>query len=93
MEALNPAVLEADVLVFVSPLYYFGFTAQLKTFIDRLYAINGKLRAQIEKKAILLTAGADKMIGRWMELLLITKRWFAILDGNLLGKCVRWDVE
>lgn len=60
MEALNPAILEADVLVFVSPLYYFGFTAQLKTFIDRLYAINGKLRAQTEKKAVLLTAGADK---------------------------------
>lgn len=59
MELLNPSILEADVLVFVSPLYYFGFTAQLKAFIDRFYAINAGLHAQTEKKAILLTAGAD----------------------------------
>lgn len=58
MEALYPSILGADLIVFVTPLYYFGFSAQLKTFIDRFYAVNAKLREQTEKKAILLTAGA-----------------------------------
>lgn len=57
MNALYPVLLEAELVVFISPLYYFGFTAQIKTLIDRFFAVNGKLRAQTGKKAILLTAG------------------------------------
>lgn len=60
MNALYPALLEADLVVFVSPVYYFGFSAQMKTFIDRFYAVNAQLRAQNQKKAILLTAGGGK---------------------------------
>jgi len=32
---LFPKFLESDLVVFATPLYYFGVTAQLKTFIDR----------------------------------------------------------
>ena len=59
MMELYAAVLSADAIVFASPLYYFGMTAQMKLLIDRLYAINAELRKQTYKKAILLTAGAD----------------------------------
>lgn len=52
------AVIEAELIVFVSPLYYFGMTSQLKMVIDRFFAVNDVLR-QKEKKAILLTAGSD----------------------------------
>ncbi|MGN1193549.1 MAG: flavodoxin family protein [Dorea sp.] len=51
-------VVEADTVVFVSPLYYFAMTAQLKMLIDRFFAVNGLLRKQ-KKKAVLLTAGSD----------------------------------
>lgn len=57
MQELLPSVLAADVIVFVSPIYYFGFNAQLKAVIDRFYAVNAQLKQQTEKKAILLTAG------------------------------------
>lgn len=60
MNALYPLLLDADLVVFVTPLYYFGFSAQMKTFIDRFYAVNGQLRVQTRKKAILLTAGGGK---------------------------------
>lgn len=60
MEALLPSVLAADVIVFVSPIYYFGFNAQLKAVIDRFYAVNARLKQQTEKKAILLTAGGGR---------------------------------
>ena len=60
MTQLLPKVLAADLVVFVSPIYYFGFSAQMKTFIDRFYAVNARLRAQTEKKAILLCAGGGR---------------------------------
>lgn len=58
MMSLIPQLLEADAVIFVSPLYYFGFTAQLKTVIDRFYSVNGLLRSAA-KKAALLSAGSD----------------------------------
>lgn len=58
MKKLEKSLIEADMVVFVSPLYYFGFTAQLKTVIDRFYSINNELRSKA-KKAVLLSAGAD----------------------------------
>lgn len=58
MLQVYPEMKEAEVVVFVSPLYYFGVTAQLKSTIDRFYAINLKLR-EIPMKAYLLAAGAD----------------------------------
>lgn len=71
MNMLYPRILAADIVVIVSPLYYFGFPAQLKAMIDRLYAldIRGKLSQKSESKmgqyrkgcALLMTA-ADKNV-------------------------------
>ena len=57
MKILNPHLLEADVIVFVSPIYYFTINAQIKAVIDRFYANDDDLHG--EKKAILITAMAD----------------------------------
>jgi multimeric flavodoxin WrbA len=40
MNSLYPYVLEADTIVFASPIYWFNYSAQLKLFIDRLYALH-----------------------------------------------------
>lgn len=56
MEKIYPLLLEADMIVLVSPLYYFGLTAQLKVCVDRFIAINNSLRQQ-QKQLVLLTAG------------------------------------
>lgn len=40
-------------IVFATPVYYFGFSAQLKTVIDRFYSIHGKLGV---KKCALIAA-------------------------------------
>lgn len=60
MAELLHKVLAADLVVFVTPIYYFGFCAQIKAFIDRFYAVNAILRTHTEKKAILLCAGGGK---------------------------------
>lgn len=54
MTELEPHLFAADAVVFVSPVYYFTVTAQLKAVIDRFYANGAKLRDG--KKTLLLTA-------------------------------------
>ena len=44
--------------MFVTPLYYFGTSAQIKTVIDRLYGIDYKLMGS-GKRAILMAAAYD----------------------------------
>jgi multimeric flavodoxin WrbA len=39
MQALYPKLLAADAVVLASPIYWFTYSAQLKTCIDRWYAI------------------------------------------------------
>ncbi|WP_040683460.1 flavodoxin family protein [Thermosinus carboxydivorans] len=55
---LTPKLIAADLVVFVTPLYYFGMSAQLKTVIDRFYANNVKLSGS-GKKAILMATAYD----------------------------------
>jgi multimeric flavodoxin WrbA len=59
MKMISDELEEADVVVFVTPLYYFGMTAQLKTAIDRFYATNVALRST-PKEAYMIAAGADE---------------------------------
>lgn len=50
-------IVDADLVVFVTPMYYFGISAQLKAVIDRFYAINGKIH--VPKKAALFMTYAN----------------------------------
>ncbi len=60
MEELNPHLLEADAIVFISPIYYYDINAQIKTVIDRFYANNNELMGN--KKVALITTMADTTI-------------------------------
>ena len=53
MPVLRDLLLEADFVVFVTPLYYFGMSAQLKTVIDRFYSFTGQLAARKLKTALI----------------------------------------
>lgn len=57
MEELNPHLLEADGVVFASPVYYYGMNSQIKSVIDRFYANDAALHAP--KKTALLLSFAD----------------------------------
>ncbi|MCL2496408.1 MAG: flavodoxin family protein [Clostridiales bacterium] len=47
MRHIYAALEQSQVVVFATPLYYFGFSAQIKTAIDRFFAVNGSLRRTI----------------------------------------------
>ena len=56
MERIGTAILKADMLVFATPLYYYGMSAQLKTVIDRFCALNGRIQHKHMKSALLSVA-------------------------------------
>ncbi len=58
MDKVMPAYQSADMVVFASPIYYFGMTAQISAAIQRVYAI-GKPAA---KKAALLLSSASQNV-------------------------------
>ena len=56
---LEPLLEQADALVFATPVYWFGFSAQLKAAIDRLYAYvspNVQRPLKIRESALLACA-------------------------------------
>lgn len=59
MYELKRAILSADMVVFVTPLYYFGFSAQLKRAIDRFYSFNGELQSKHLESALIVAAWDD----------------------------------
>ena len=56
-EFVRGHIIGADCVVFATPMYYFGISAQLKAVIDRFYAINGSIH--VPKKAVLLMTYAN----------------------------------
>lgn len=58
MDKLYPKLCEADLIAFVTPLYYHGPSAQLKAAVDRFHGIDDFLRGA-DKRAVLIAAAAD----------------------------------
>ncbi|MDO4621071.1 MAG: flavodoxin family protein [Lachnospiraceae bacterium] len=55
MQELNPELVAADLLVLISPIYYFDVNGQMKATIDRFFANNMKLYGQTKKFALITT--------------------------------------
>ena len=56
-EFVRNNIVDADAVVFATPMYYFGISAQIKAVIDRFYSINGQIH--VPKKAVLIMTYAD----------------------------------
>lgn len=74
-ETVREHIIPADMVVFATPMYYFGLSAQLKAVIDRFYAINGQIH--IPKKAALLMTYANSSP---RQALPITSHYDTLLD-------------
>ena len=57
MEDVTPRLLASDGIVFVSPIYYYNVSAQLKAVIDRFYAKGDEIHGP--KRAAMLLAMED----------------------------------
>ncbi len=56
MEKIREQILSADMMVFVTPLYYYGMSAQLKILVDRFCAFNSSIHRKNMKSAIISAA-------------------------------------
>ena len=56
MEIIRPQILTAEMMVFVTPLYYYGMSAQLKILLDRFCSCNSSIQRKHMKSALLAVA-------------------------------------
>ena len=56
VEKKKKKLLACDMVVFATPLYYYGMTAQLKIVVDRFCAYNSSLNSRHLKSALLTVA-------------------------------------
>lgn len=68
MPNILDTILESDMIVFATPIYYFGFSAQIKSAIDRFYSRNGQIQRKHLKSVFIATAwNNDEMVMSGME--------------------------
>ncbi|HIV80135.1 MAG TPA: flavodoxin family protein [Candidatus Avanaerovorax faecigallinarum] len=56
VENIRRIILDSDMIVFVTPLYYYGMSAQLKMMIDRFCAFNTSINRKHMKSALISAA-------------------------------------
>ena len=56
VDEIRRKVLDADMVVFVTPLYYYGMSAQLKALIDRFCAFNSSIQRKHMRSALISVA-------------------------------------
>lgn len=89
MDMLRDKILAADMLVFATPLYYYGMTAQLKIVIDRFCSANSRITGKRLKSALLTVAwNADSWTFDALEAHYDTLvRYLSLCDcGRVLGR-------
>ncbi len=59
MMNLRDLILSSDMMVLVTPLYYYGFSSQLKLVIDRWYSFTNRLSEKHMKTALIVSAWDD----------------------------------
>ena len=60
MTGLYAELLKADLVVFVTPLYYHAMSAQIKTVIDRFHGIDDLLRGAKKKTMLIVSAASTE---------------------------------
>ena len=97
MERLNAHMLEADLIAIVSPVYYWGLSAQTKAVIDRWQPTVFSLQGG--KRAVLMTTQASgeewvvEPLRSWYGNLLRFMRWEDAGRINALGCATREQIE
>jgi multimeric flavodoxin WrbA len=87
--AVIAAVPEADVLVFATPIYFFGPSAQLKLILDRMYALfkfnrkTGAITSVFQGKSLVLLASSGGSLKSGLKLVEETFKVIAHFAGCL----------
>jgi len=76
MNVLYPLVRGADIILYASPVYWWGISGQLKIFMDRLHALDHAVFAG--KRIVVIVTGSDESSG--IQYQLIQRQFQEICD-------------
>ncbi|MBY9006984.1 MAG: flavodoxin family protein [Candidatus Lokiarchaeota archaeon] len=90
MNEIYPELIEADVIIFGTPVYWFGPTALMKAFIDRFVYFNcPENRTKIKgTKAIIVIPFEDDNFETATPLEMMFEKSFEYLEINLINKII-----
>ena len=80
-KTLKGLIRATDMIVFVMPVYYYNWPAQLKVFVDRFYSFTGELTS-MQKKTALIGAAWDN-----------TDTVFAVITAYYHQLCAYMDFQ
>lgn len=91
MEEVYEELTKADVIVLASPVYFYGFSAQLKCCIDRMHnPVRNKFKI---KHAVLLSVCADEGLEVFEPMLVMYQAIIKYLDWKDFGQILIDGVE
>jgi multimeric flavodoxin WrbA len=102
MEKIYPKLLEADVVILASPIFFYGVTAWAKALIDRSQAFWARKyllkdpsfgREGKKRKGFFISVGATKGQKVFEGSILTVKYFFDVLNANYVGQLLFKGVE
>jgi len=102
MERIYPRLLEADVVILASPIFFYGVTAWAKALIDRSQAFWARKyllkdpsfgREGKKRKGFFISVGATKGQKVFEGSILTVKYFFDVLNANYVGQLLFKGVE
>jgi multimeric flavodoxin WrbA len=102
MQKIYPKLLEADVIILASPIFFYGVTAWAKTLIDRSQAFWARKyllkdpslgKGGKKKKGFFISVGATKGQKVFDGAILTVKYFFDVLNAEYVGELVFRGVE
>jgi multimeric flavodoxin WrbA len=102
MQKIYPKLLEADVIILASPIFFYGVTAWAKALIDRSQALWAKKyllkdpslgKAGKKRKGFLISVGATKGQKVFEGAILTAKYFFDVLNAEYAGELLFKGVE
>ncbi len=90
MNNIYPKIIESDVIVFGTPVYWYGPTALMKLFLDRFVYFNcPENRKKIQgKKAVIVIPYEEESIDTAVPVLMLFEKSFRYLEMDLVGSII-----
>ena len=90
MNSIYPKIIESDIIVFGTPVYWYGPTALMKGFVDRFVYFNcPQNRARIKgKPAVIAVPFEEEDPETVAPLVAFFEKCFEYLQMNLVGKVI-----
>ncbi len=102
MQKIYPKLLEADIIILSSPIFFYGVTAWAKALIDRTQALWARKyllkdpllgRAGKKRKGFFISVGATKGQKLFEGAILTAKYFFDVLNAEYSGELVFRGIE